>query len=164
LSALSVIPYLGPLISGILPIFFAIIFFENLKITLLFAIIIVIEQLIESYVLEPIIIGKEVQINPLIVIIAIATGGFIWGLAGMILFVPLFANIKIFSNYITVLRPLGFFLKHQKMALIKNEILRLYFFTLSFHLLFLHSLLLLHLVCHPALTDGIRLSQLESYL
>jgi predicted PurR-regulated permease PerM len=46
-------------------------------------------QLIESYVLEPVIIGSEVQQSPLFVIIAIILGGAIWGAAGLILFVPI---------------------------------------------------------------------------
>jgi predicted PurR-regulated permease PerM len=108
-ALITIIPYLGPFISGILPVLFAIIFIQDFNITLVFTIIILIEQLIESYVLEPVIIGKEVQINPLIVIIAIATGGLFWGLAGMILFVPMFAIIKIISKYVPVLRPVGHF-------------------------------------------------------
>ena len=113
-ALITIIPYLGPFISGVLPILFAIIFIQDFKITLLFTIIIFIEQLIESYVLEPVIIGKEVHINPLIVIIAIAIGGLIWGLAGMILFVPMFAIIKIISRYVPVLGPLGYFFGNSK--------------------------------------------------
>jgi predicted PurR-regulated permease PerM len=113
-ALITIIPYLGPFISGILPVLFAIIFFQEFEIVLLFTIIIFIEQLIESYVLEPVIIGKEVQINPLIVIVAIAFGGLIWGLAGMILFVPMFAMIKIISQYVPVLRPVGYFFATSK--------------------------------------------------
>lgn len=53
---------------------------------IVFSIIIIVEQLIESYVLEPLIIGHEVRINPLSVIIAIVLGGMVWGLAGMVTF------------------------------------------------------------------------------
>ncbi|MFW5831368.1 MAG: AI-2E family transporter, partial [Prolixibacteraceae bacterium] len=87
----------------------------NIQKILLFSAIIVIEQLIESYVLEPLILGKEVQLNPLVVIIAVIVGGMFWGLAGMILFVPLFAMFKIISNNSPGLEPVGFLLgSHQK--------------------------------------------------
>jgi predicted PurR-regulated permease PerM len=107
-TLITVIPYLGPLVSGLLPILFAAIFFDSMQKVILFASIVVVIQLIESYVFEPLIMGKQVQLNPLIVIIAIIIGGMVWGLAGMILFVPLFAMFKIVSLHIAGLKPVGY--------------------------------------------------------
>ncbi len=115
-ALVTIIPYLGPFISGVLPVLFSIIYLQNLQIILLFTLIIFIEQMIESYVLEPLIIGSEVKINPLIVIVAITLGGMIWGLAGMILFVPLFAIIKIISMHTHGLEPLGYFFAPSKQS------------------------------------------------
>ncbi len=109
-ALVTIIPYLGPLISGILPILFGIIYLQDIYIIVLFTLIIVTEQLVESYVFEPLIIGREVKINPLAVIIAITLGSMIWGLAGMILFVPLFAIFKIISSHTPGLEPVGYFL------------------------------------------------------
>lgn len=113
-ALVTIIPYLGPFISGLIPIIFSFIYLDHVQTAILFSIIIIIEQIIESYVLEPLIIGNEVKINPLIVIIAIVIGGAIWGLAGMILFVPLFAMIKIISNHTAGLRPLGYLFGNTK--------------------------------------------------
>lgn len=113
-SLITIIPYLGPFISGLLPILFAIIFLESFQTILLFSIIIIIVQLIESYVLEPLIIGKEVKLNPLIVIIAVIIGGLMWGIAGMILFVPIFAIVKIISNHTPGLEPIGYLFESSK--------------------------------------------------
>ncbi|PWD98456.1 AI-2E family transporter [Marinilabilia rubra] len=109
-ALITIIPYLGPLISGLIPIIFSFIFFDSLPKAVIFSIIIMIEQLIESYVFEPWIIGREVKLNPLVVIVAIIIGGMVWGIAGMILFVPLFAMIKIISNNTPGLEPIGFLL------------------------------------------------------
>lgn len=113
-ALVTIIPYLGPLISGILPILFSIIYMQNVETILIFSIIIIIIQLIESYVLEPLIIGNEVRINPLTVIVAVILGGMIWGLAGMILFVPIFAMIKIISNHTPGFEPIGYLLGNTK--------------------------------------------------
>jgi predicted PurR-regulated permease PerM len=113
-SLITVIPYIGPLISGTLPILFSVLFFDSLEKILLFSILVLIEQLIESYVLEPLILGKEVQMNPLVVIVAVVIGGMFWGLAGMILFVPMFAMFKIISNNSPGLEPVGFLLGSYK--------------------------------------------------
>lgn len=113
-ALITIIPYIGPFISGVLPILFIIVFGRDLSEVLIFSSIILVIQLIESYVLEPIIIGSEVKLNPLSVIIAIIIGGAIWGLAGMILFVPIFAIIRIWSANTPSLRPLGFLMGNKE--------------------------------------------------
>jgi predicted PurR-regulated permease PerM len=107
-ALVTIVPYIGPFISGLLPMIFAAIFLEQTTMIIIFIILIAMIQLFESYVLEPLIIGKEVELNPLIVIIAITIGNMIWGLSGMILFVPIFAMIKIISNHSPGLEPIGF--------------------------------------------------------
>jgi predicted PurR-regulated permease PerM len=107
-TLITIIPYLGPFVSGFMPIIFSFIFFDSLQNVVLFTALIITIQLIESYVLEPLVIGKEVRLNPLLVILAVIMGGLIWGIAGMVLFVPLFAMIKIISNYSEGLEPIAF--------------------------------------------------------
>lgn len=107
-ALITVIPYLGPLISGFLPILFSVIFFDDIHKIAVFALIVITIQLIESYVLEPMIMGKQIKLNPLVVLIMIVIGGMVWGLAGMILFVPMFAMFKIISAHTSSLKPVGF--------------------------------------------------------
>lgn len=107
-ALITIIPYIGPFISGILPVCFVIIFGRDLSEVLLFSGIILVIQLIESYILEPVIIGSEVKLSPLAVIIAIIIGNMVWGISGMILFVPLFAMLKILSDNIPPLKPIGY--------------------------------------------------------
>ena len=113
-AVITIIPYFGPLLSGLLPILFSFVYFDSLQKILFFSGVVIVIQLIESYVLEPIILGKEVKLNPLVVIVAIVVGGLIWGLAGMILFVPIFAIIKIISLNHSGLKPIGFLLGNDK--------------------------------------------------
>jgi predicted PurR-regulated permease PerM len=113
-ALITIIPYLGPFISGLLPILFSLIYMQSAETIVVFIIIIIIIQIIESYLLEPLIIGHEVSINPLTVIIAIILGGMIWGLAGMILFVPIFAMIKIMSNHTPGFEPIGYLLGNSR--------------------------------------------------
>lgn len=110
----TIIPYIGPLLSGFFPILFMIIFGGSSLEIFSFAIIVVIIQLIESYVLEPVIIGSEVQQSPLIVIIAIIIGGALWGIAGLILFVPIFGILKIIFDHTRELKPLGFLIGYER--------------------------------------------------
>lgn len=109
-AVITIIPYIGPLLSGLLPVIFSFLFFDSLNKILLFSAIVLVIQLVESYVLEPLILGKQVKLNPLVIIVVIVIGGIIWGLAGMILFVPIIAMVKIVSLTHPGLKPIGFLL------------------------------------------------------
>ena len=113
-AVITIIPYVGPLLSGLFPILFSLVYFDSLQKILIFSGIIIAIQLFESYVLEPLILGNQVKLNPLIVIIAIVLGGIMWGLAGMILFVPMFAMVKIISLNHSGMRPIAFLFGHHK--------------------------------------------------
>jgi len=65
-------------------------------------------QLVQTYILEPLIVGEQVNINPLFTIMAIVLGEFIWGVAGMILAIPILGIIKIICDRVEVLKPYGF--------------------------------------------------------
>lgn len=107
-ALVTIIPYFGPLISGVLPVFVAVLFIGDPTVLSIFTVTVLVIQLIESYVMEPVIIGTEVQLNPLTVIIAIIIGNLVWGLSGMILFVPMFAIFKILSDRVDNLKPVGY--------------------------------------------------------
>lgn len=50
--------------------------------------------------LEPMILGKRLNLNPLVILISVLVWGYIWGIAGMFLAVPLTAILKIvISNF-----------------------------------------------------------------
>ncbi|WP_432709027.1 AI-2E family transporter [Pedobacter sp.] len=65
-------------------------------------------QFIQTYVLEPVVVGKQVNINPLFTIIAIVIGEMIWGIAGMVLAIPILGMLKIFLDHVPSLKPYGF--------------------------------------------------------
>lgn len=104
---ITIVPYIGPFVSGLLPVLFMVVFSDSSAAIISFAAIVLVIQLVESYVLEPIIIGSEVKQSPLFIIIAIVLGGVIWGFAGLVLFVPLFAIMKIIFDHTPGLEPLG---------------------------------------------------------
>lgn len=65
-------------------------------------------QLIQGWVLEPLILGPQVKINPLFTIIALVLGEIVWGIPGIILAIPLTAIFKIVCDHIESLKPFGF--------------------------------------------------------
>lgn len=65
-------------------------------------------QFIQGWVLEPLIVGSQVKINPLFTIIALVIGELIWGIPGIFLAIPLIAMFKIVCDHIEPLKPYGF--------------------------------------------------------
>ncbi len=106
-TIITVIPYVGPFISGLLPIIVVVLTGYSFSEIIIFTVLIVIIQLIESYVLEPVILGSEVNLSPLAIILIVIIGNSIWGIAGMIIFVPLLAMTKIYFDNVPHLQPYG---------------------------------------------------------
>lgn len=67
-------------------------------------------QFIQGWVLESIIVGPQVRINPLFTILALVLGELIWGIPGVILAIPLIAMLKIVYDHVENLKPYGFLL------------------------------------------------------
>jgi predicted PurR-regulated permease PerM len=57
-------------------------------------------QQLEGNLLQPIIVGRAVQIHPVAVILAVASGAVIWGVAGAILAVPIVAVVSRAASYL----------------------------------------------------------------
>jgi predicted PurR-regulated permease PerM len=64
-------------------------------------------QFFQSYVLEPLVVGAEVNINPLFTILGLVAGEMIWGIPGMILAIPLMGVVKIICDHIEPLQLYG---------------------------------------------------------
>jgi len=89
------IPTIGSAIALILPLLMVLIQFGSIGYALLIALIIIGVQTLIFNFLEPAIIGKSLNLNPLLILLAVLVWGYIWGIIGMLLAVPLTAIIKI---------------------------------------------------------------------
>jgi len=65
-------------------------------------------QFVQGWVLEPLIVGSQVKINPLSTIVALILGELVWGIPGIFLAIPLVAMLKIVCDNIESLKPYGF--------------------------------------------------------
>lgn len=105
---LEIVPYVGNITGTILTVTVTAIHGANPS--LLGGIVITygIVQLIQGWVLEPLILGPQVKINPLFTIIVLVIGQLLWGIPGIILAIPLTAILKIICDHIDSLKPYGF--------------------------------------------------------
>jgi predicted PurR-regulated permease PerM len=69
---------------------------------------------VEGNFLTPKIVGGSMHINALAAILALILGNFIWGIAGMILFLPMMAMFRIVCQYYEGLHPLAMFISDEE--------------------------------------------------
>jgi predicted PurR-regulated permease PerM len=71
-------------------------------------------QFIQTYLIEPLVVGSEVSINPLFTILALVAGEVLWGIPGMILAIPLMGMAKIVCDHVEPLKPYGYLIGQDK--------------------------------------------------
>lgn len=99
---MDIVPYVGPWI-GVAPAF-VLAWLISPQTALILAIAIIIIQLLESYVVYPGVMGKNLHIHPVTIIFLLMFAGAIGGIAGMIVAMPLYSVIKSVLKNIALLR------------------------------------------------------------
>lgn len=107
-ALLTVIPYVGSTLGGLFPFLMALVTEDSFNPALAVVGVIVFIQAMDNYFIEPNIVGGEVNLSALASILSIICGGLIWGVAGMILFIPMAGIAKIVFDNVESLKPYGF--------------------------------------------------------
>lgn len=119
-SVLTFIPYVGIMVASLLPITVAWITYDSfwypMGVVMIFAFV----QYLEANVIFPLAVSNRLKLNTLVTIIAIILGGILWGAAGMILFVPFIAIIKLIADRVPELHSLSLFMGGKEESKIKN--------------------------------------------
>ena len=93
------IPSIGSVIATIPPVLMAIIQFETFQKAVLILIILGVVQMTIGNFIEPKIMGDRLRLNTVTVIFGLVFWGFIWGIPGMLLSVPLLVILKLILEY-----------------------------------------------------------------
>ena len=120
---LEIIPFIGNLTGTLLAILMVVIQGGGTEMVLGVVITYLIVQFLQTYLLEPLVVGAEVNINPLFTIIILVLGELVWGIPGMVLAIPLLAIVKIICDHIPSLKPYGYLIgsdQKKKNTLIKR--------------------------------------------
>ncbi|RLD91389.1 MAG: AI-2E family transporter [Bacteroidetes bacterium] len=109
-ALMNFIPYYGTIIGYLFPFFIAVFTMDSPEYAFLVVLQFIIVQFTENNILTPNIVGAHVNINPFMIILAITFGGFIWGLPGMFIAVPVVAVLRVLGENVERLKPIGFLL------------------------------------------------------
>ncbi len=92
---LNFIPTIGSIMGVVMPVLVAIVQFESFGIALVLAAILGTVQGVIGNIIEPKVFGDKLGLNPITVLLSLLLWGYIWGIVGMFISVPLTAIIKI---------------------------------------------------------------------
>jgi predicted PurR-regulated permease PerM len=95
----SIVPYLGFIIGILVSSVAAMMQFQDINILFYVAIVFTIGQLIEGFLLTPMLVGDKIGLHPVAVIFAIMAGGQLFGFAGVLLALPVAAVIMVLLRF-----------------------------------------------------------------
>jgi len=103
----NIIPYLGPILAALFPFLVALVTEESYQPAIWVLVTFCLFQAFDNYWVTPYFLGGEVSLTALATIVSMICGGFLWGVAGMILFIPMFSIMKIIFDHVPGLRHYG---------------------------------------------------------
>jgi predicted PurR-regulated permease PerM len=109
-AVLNYVPYLGPIVDYSVFIMVGLLSFNGVWHILLPAGTFLVLNILEAYVFTPLILGRRLTLNPVMLFVGLTFWGWIWGIVGAILAVPIMAVFKIFCDHIEPLAAIGEFL------------------------------------------------------
>jgi len=109
---LTFIPSLGSIISGFLPVLYALLVVDPQTVFWIGTGLFIIEQVIGNYI-DPKLQGREILVSPLVILIALLVWGWIWGAAGTLLSTPIMILLLITLHHNGATRPAALLLSNQ---------------------------------------------------
>lgn len=94
----DLIPYIGPYIGGAAAVIVG--FSQGTIVGISVLIICIIVQLVENYILQPVVMSKAMQLHPVTIIIGLLIFGYFFGIIGMIIATPCIALLKVIYRFI----------------------------------------------------------------
>lgn len=104
------VPYLGALVAAGILFLAALTTFDSIGFA--FGVVAIFGTLtaLEGYLITPLVLGRRLTLNPVAVFLGIIFWGWLWGVFGAVLAVPILATVKILCDNVESLSPLGDFL------------------------------------------------------
>jgi predicted PurR-regulated permease PerM len=115
-AVLNFIPYAGPTLTLLVLTVVALVSFDNLTRVLAVAGGYVVLAAVEGQFIQPLLVGRRLQLNPMLVFLALWFGGMFWGVAGIVLATPALVALKVIAAHARGGAPLLDFLSPHSVA------------------------------------------------
>lgn len=109
-GVLNFIPYLGGIATIVILMIVGLLSFDELWRATLVPGGFFLLNAMEAYLLTPLVVGKRMNLNPVIIVISVLMWGWMWGIPGALLAVPILVIVKVLSDRVERLKVFGAFL------------------------------------------------------
>jgi predicted PurR-regulated permease PerM len=109
-AILNFVPYLGALTGIVCMTLGAVLSFDHFGYALIFPACYLLLATLEGNFITPFVMGRSLTLNPVLVLLSLTFWGWMWGIVGVILAVPILAAFKIFCSHIESMEPLAEFI------------------------------------------------------
>jgi predicted PurR-regulated permease PerM len=109
-TLLNFIPYFGAMIGVAASALVAIVTFDTLTPALLPPLLYLLLTTLEGQLITPAVVGRRMAMNAVAVLLSVAFWGWLWGVMGALMAVPILVAVQVFSNHLPQLAHLGEFL------------------------------------------------------
>lgn len=120
-AVLALIPYAGTFLGAAIPVLYSFLSHDSIWMPITIIIFFWLVQIIESNLLTPKIVGGNLKLNALTSILSIIIGASVWGIAGMVLFLPFAAMLKTVCNEYEELKPFALLIGEQNYKKEEND-------------------------------------------
>ena len=104
-ALLNYIPYLGPMLGAVLLLAVGVLQFDSAPQALLPASIYLLLNVLESQLVTPLVLGRSFSLNPVVILVWLLFWGWLWGVPGLLLAMPLLVCCKIVAARSALLKP-----------------------------------------------------------
>jgi predicted PurR-regulated permease PerM len=109
-AILNFIPYVGPTVDYTVFAMVGLLTFTTLPRMLAPVGAFLVLNVLEGYIFTPMILGRKLTLNPVVVFVGLTFWAWMWGIVGAILAVPIMVVLKILCDHVEPLAPIGEFL------------------------------------------------------
>lgn len=115
------IPNIGSLVVTILVAITMLLQFDSIVMPIVVVSVLIVIQNLKGNILEPKIFGQRLNLSPLLLLFSLIFWGYIWGIIGMILSIPIMSIIKIILMNIPATKPYAILMSNTGIEKIKTK-------------------------------------------
>lgn len=109
-ALLNYVPYVGALVGVVVVAIVALVSFDSTGTAVIVPLLYFACTTLEGQIVTPMILGKRFEMNPVVVFLSIAGWGWLWGVPGALMAVPLLVSLRVVCDHFESLANLGEFL------------------------------------------------------
>lgn len=109
-AVLNYIPYFGPVVGMAVLFVVGIVTFDTVEMAIVPPSILGSINFVEGSFVTPSVLGRRFEMNPVVIFMAVAFWGWIWGVPGALMAVPILVSFKVVCDHVEGLQNLGEFL------------------------------------------------------